>query len=101
MRCFSLVLLAWLALGNAALAEQILIPIGQQDTGNLTLPQRGDSKLRVLEAHGLPWEEHKPVGQPPITRWDYAEFSVYFEHEQVINAVVHHRPQGSTGAVQP
>ena len=25
--------------------------------------------------------------QPPITRWDYPAFSVYFEHDRVIHAV--------------
>jgi hypothetical protein len=32
----------------------------------------------------LPW-----VGEPPITRWVYADFTVYFENEYVINTVVH------------
>jgi hypothetical protein len=27
------------------------------------------------------------VGAPPITRWDYADFSVFFEHNLVIHAV--------------
>ena len=36
---------------------------------------------------------HAPVGgghpqQPPITRWDYPTFSVYFEHEHVVDAVL-------------
>jgi hypothetical protein len=26
-------------------------------------------------------------GQPPITRWDYAGFAVFFEHDRVIDAV--------------
>ena len=26
---------------------------------------------------------------PPITRWDYEGFSVYFEHQHVIHAVAH------------
>jgi hypothetical protein len=31
------------------------------------------------------------VEQPPITRWDYPAFSVYFEHDRVIHAVARHR----------
>ena len=27
------------------------------------------------------------VGQPPITRWDYPHFSVFFEKDRVIHAV--------------
>lgn len=57
------------------------------------LPHRGQSKRAVLERFGLADEEHKPVGQPPITRWDYREFSVYFEYDHVINSVRHHQPR--------
>jgi hypothetical protein len=28
------------------------------------------------------------VGRPPISRWEYPGFIVYFEHEHVIHAVV-------------
>ena len=47
----------------------------------------------MLERFGLADEEHQPVGQPPITRWDYREFSVYFEYDHVINSVRHHQPR--------
>jgi len=30
---------------------------------------------------------HPTVGKPPITRWDYPSFSVFFEHDRVIHAV--------------
>ena len=52
-----------------------------------------DTRRSVLERFGLADEEHKPVGQPPITRWDYREFSVYFEYDHVINSVRQHRPR--------
>jgi len=35
----------------------------------------------------MPAERHEAVGQPPITRWDYPTFSVYFENDRVIHAV--------------
>ena len=34
-----------------------------------------------------PRQKHGAVGEPPITRWDYPGFSVYFEHETVIHSV--------------
>jgi hypothetical protein len=37
------------------------------------------------------------VGQPPITRWDYASYSVYFEYDRVIDSV-RHRQGRSTPA---
>ena len=77
-------------------AETLQIPIGQQGATDLALPQRGDSQRAVLERFGLADEEHAPVGQPPISRWDYREFSVYFEHDHVINSVRHHQPRTAT-----
>lgn len=89
-----LLLLACLILPLPLQADVLQIPIGQQGaTDALDLPQRGQRQGAVLERFGLPDEEHPPVGQPPISRWDYREFSVYFESGVVINSVVHHRPQ--------
>lgn len=51
-------------------------------------PARGAS-MRVVEARfGAPTTRHAAVGQPPITRWDYPQFSVFFEHDKVIHAVI-------------
>lgn len=76
---------------SAAHAETIRIPVGQQGQDQLTTPSRGDSKSNVLDQFGLADEEHPPVGHPPITRWDYRYFSVYFEGDRVINSVAHHQ----------
>lgn len=74
-----------------AVAETIRIPVGQQGQSQLTLPGRGDSKGTVLEHFGHADEEHPAVGVPPITRWDYRYFSVYFENDRVIDSVMHHQ----------
>lgn len=55
----------------------------------VTLPQRGASMAIVAAKFGAPAQRHAAVGQPPITRWDYAGFSVYFEHQHVVHAVAH------------
>lgn len=83
---------AWLALLllGAALpggAETLQIPLGQQGDPGTPMPARGDSRGQVLERFGLPDQEHAPVGRPPIRRWDYREFSVYFENDRVLDAV--------------
>ena len=54
----------------------------------MAMPARGDSKIRSWTVSGSPT---RAVGQPPITRWDYREFSVYFERDRVINSVRHHQ----------
>jgi hypothetical protein len=50
-------------------------------------PTRGMSQQRVLERFGEPRARHAAVGDPPISRWDYDDFSVYFEHSHVLHAV--------------
>jgi hypothetical protein len=51
-------------------------------------PAKG-MNMRTVEARfGAPQDRHEAVGNPPITRWDYPLFTVYFEHEYVIHAVV-------------
>ena len=92
-----LFLLLALLLPLGAYADTLQIPIGQQGGGTLQLPQFGESQRAVLERFGLADEEHPSVGNPPITRWDYREFSVYFEHKHVINSVRHHQ----SGATLP
>jgi hypothetical protein len=37
---------------------------------------------------GEPSNRHATVGNPPITRWDYPQFSVYFEHDRVLHTVL-------------
>jgi hypothetical protein len=44
--------------------------------------------MATVEAKfGAPQTRHPAVGKPAITRWDYANFSVFFEGERVIDAV--------------
>ena len=84
-------LLCCLLLAPLAHAETIEIPLGQQGEPVAGLPHKGESKRAVLERFGLADEEHPPVGQPPISRWDYRTFSVYFEYDHVIDSVLHHQ----------
>ena len=54
------------------------------------------SMTAVESSYGAPAQRHAAVGggnaqQPPITRWDYPSFSVYFEHDKVIHAVAKHQ----------
>ena len=50
-------------------------------------PARGATMSVVEAKFGAPQTRHPAVGSPPITRWDYAAFSVFFEHDRVIDAV--------------
>jgi len=53
-------------------------------------PRRGMSMNRVETAWGTPGTRQGPVGEPPITRWEYPGFVVFFEYDKVIHAVQTH-----------
>ncbi|MCY1282621.1 hypothetical protein D9M70_314630 [compost metagenome] len=74
-------------------ADTLTIPVGQQGDSHVPQPVRGQTQRAVLDRFGLPDAEHPPVGKPPIARWDYRDFSVYFESGVVIDSVVHHTPR--------
>ena len=50
-------------------------------------PSRGMSEQSVEARFGAPAAKVAAVGEPPISRWEYAEFIVYFEYDKVIHSV--------------
>jgi hypothetical protein len=65
-------------------------PAPESGTFTVTLPGRGMTKDQVEERFGSPPEKVGAVGEPPISRWVYSGFTVYFEYDHVIHAVNHH-----------
>lgn len=53
------------------------------------LPDNGLTQADVERRYGTPNDRRSPVGDPPITRWVYDDYSVYFEHDLVIESVLH------------
>ena len=61
------------------------------------LPGKGMTKVGVTRGFGEPTRKFAAVGggsrqQPPITRWDYDGFSVFFEYDHVVDAVQRGNP---------
>jgi len=54
------------------------------------LPGNGLTMSQVEERYGSPNEKRPAVGEPPITRWIYDDYSVFFEYNLVIESVVRH-----------
>jgi hypothetical protein len=71
----------------SASSESIIV--SQQSQQTVRKPNNGESMTQVQQSFGEPVERAAAVGEPPITRWRYAEFTVYFEHDRVIHAVAH------------
>lgn len=63
-------------------------PAGEQQAIQLEMPAKGMSMRQVEKRFGTPNAKLEPVGDPPITRWKYDEFTVYFEHQYVIHSVL-------------
>lgn len=56
---------------------------------SVTVPARGLEMDQVENRFGVPEAKLPAVGEPPITRWIYNGFTVYFEDRYVIHAVIH------------
>jgi hypothetical protein len=69
-------------------ADVVQVPTQNEQTYSIQLPGRGMTMTKVEERFGQPLKKYDAVGDPPITRWDYADFSVYFEYQYVIDAVI-------------
>lgn len=51
-------------------------------------PSRGMTQSSVQSKYGSPVSTEAAVGEPPITRWEYKDFVVFFEYDRVIHAVM-------------
>src|SRR3954469_3731702 len=76
--------------GQALIAEDIKIPVGEQtpELEQTARPQLGASKASVKAKFGEPVKEKAAVGNPPISNWEYTDFTVYFENDHVIHSVL-------------
>ncbi len=78
--------------GSPALFAQNLEMASPPPAERAATPARGTSMAQVESQYGAPVERFAAVGQPPITRWVYPTFVVYFEYEHVVHAVATARP---------
>jgi hypothetical protein len=87
----ALLVSAVLASGFAGIATADMVAV---DNGiavkqsDVNTPSRGMSMSQVASKFGEPATKVPAVGKPPISRWEYPGFVVYFEHDHVIHSVV-------------
>lgn len=86
MKKISLIIGATL-LSTAALAQELTISVGQQGQ-EIKRPTNGMHMDQVHAKFGEPKDIFDPVGEPPISKWIYPDFTVYYENERVIHAVI-------------
>lgn len=81
--CLSLFILT-----SPARADTLLLDtVDQARATSANHPARGMTMQQVEARYGQPVQRRAAVGSPPITRWEYADFIVYFEYRHVIHAV--------------
>ncbi len=77
-----------LAAAPALHADRLLIEsVEAAEASADARPRHGQSMDQVRHRFGDPDEEVPAVGEPPISRWEYSDFTVYFEHDRVLRAV--------------
>lgn len=80
------------ALSSVVLADELAVPAGQQGDPNVARPRTGLSMDQVSGKYGEPDEKLAAVGTPPISRWIYSAYTVYFENDKVIHSVLNATP---------
>ena len=78
-----LIMAAPLLTADVLLIEQV------RQVDSMTVPVNGQTMAEVESAFGAPQSKGSPVGEPPITRWDYEHWNVYFEYDRVLYTVLH------------
>ena len=77
------------SLAGIAKAETIAVDNGiAVKESDVATPTRGMTKDAVAAKFGAPVTKVPAVGTPPISRWEYQGFVVYFEADHVIHSVV-------------
>ncbi len=72
--------------------EVIKVPVGQQGQAQqVNKPPLGMTMEAVKVGFGKPATQSPARGVPPITRWEYNHFVVYFENDVVIHSVTKHK----------
>jgi hypothetical protein len=83
-----ILLFAALSASGAVQADTLIIErLDQEQATAAERPSRGMTMDRVSDRWGTPVTQDDAVGLPPITRWEYNDFTVYFEYRHVIHAV--------------
>jgi len=77
-----------LALAIQPVAADVLLIDEVRQSERMQLPVNGQTKADVEVKFGSPAKQYSAVGDPPITRWDYDKYSVYFEYDLVLFSVL-------------
>jgi len=75
---------------SGPVAADVLLIDSIESAPAMQTPRNGLSMTQVRQQYGDPAQEVPAVGEPPISRWEYDSYTVYFEHELVLHSVIQH-----------
>lgn len=75
--------------GTTQVMADVLLLDSIETAPTMSTPQTGINMAGVRAAFGEPSSENAAIGDPPIIRWDYPNYSVFFEYDRVLHSVVH------------
>ena len=89
--CRSVLLFMTLALiASGPVSADVLLIDSIQSAPVIQTPRNGLSMAQVRQQFGVPAQEVPAVGEPPISRWEYSGYTVYFENDLVLHSVIQH-----------
>ena len=78
-----------LGVAGSVWAETVVVDDGLAvKQSDVATPGRGMTMTQVSLKFGAPVTKVPAVGNPPISRWEYPGFVVYFEYDHVIHSVI-------------
>ncbi|MGB0496549.1 MAG: DUF4179 domain-containing protein [Kangiellaceae bacterium] len=86
---FKLSIAIFAVFASPVFADVLPMPVVKNVNESANTPRQGIDMQRVEEKYGAPLEKVAAVGEPPITRWVYPTFTVFFEHDKVLHSVLH------------
>jgi hypothetical protein len=91
IHCRTMLLFLSLALfASGPASADVLLIDGIQSAPAIQTPRNGMRMDQVRQQFGEPALEVPAVGEPPISRWEYDGYTVYFEHDLVLHSVIQH-----------
>ncbi len=96
MQKFFVIVLFSLLPAGAVIAEELKIPLASQGDPAVKVPGKGMTKAKVESTYGAPEQKYPAVGEPPISRWQYANYTVIFEYNHVVHTVQRHQKRNPT-----
>ncbi len=83
------ILLSCLMASTSLYADVLPMPLSNNVDQSADTPKLGIDMQKVEAQYGEPIQRMDAVGEPPITRWIYPTFTVFFEHDKVLHSVIH------------